>query len=103
MTYTNKEDCAKAKRGAHLRRTAGYRKAVFAHYGNVCEHCGHSDPRALTIDHINRDGHKHKKPWGGRYSGVALYRWLVVNDFPDGYQTLCANCQMVKEFEARQA
>ena len=101
MPHSDKNDAKKVHRMAHLRRCATNREAVFKNYGEVCAPCGHSDPRALTIDHVHRDGHKHKKPWGGRYSGVALYRWLVVNNFPPGYQTLCANCQMVKEYEAR--
>lgn len=69
--------------------------AVFAYYGAVCVRCGFDDPRALTIDHEGQDGATHLKPSGERYSGEHLYRWLVRNEFPSGFRTLCANCQMI--------
>lgn len=26
-----------------------------------------------------------------------MYKWLVANDFPPGFQVLCANCNMAKD------
>lgn len=72
------------------------RKAVFDHYGWECACCGSRDQ--LTIDHINGDGWAHRKELFGSpfISGTAIYRWLVNNDFPDNFQTLCAPCNNSK-------
>lgn len=67
---------------------------VFNHYGNECSACGISDHDVLTIDHIAQDGNKHVSPAGSRYRGVHLYRWLVNNNFPNGFRTLCYNCNI---------
>ncbi len=69
---------------------------VLAHYSNgksVCVKCGFGDVRALTIDHINGGGHKHRKLLG--LSGNMFYRWLKRNGYPLGYRTLCMNCQFI--------
>jgi hypothetical protein len=65
------------------------KKKVFDHYGRVCVCCGEDEPLFLTIDHINNDGYAHRKEVGG---GSGFYRWLVLNGFPAGFQTLCWNC-----------
>lgn len=54
--------------------------------------CEIDDIDVLTIDHINNDGHKHRE-----LVGVKMYRWLVQNNFPEGFQVLCANCNLKKE------
>jgi hypothetical protein len=63
------------------------KKAVFAHYGQVCACCGESNPGFLTIDHINNDGAEHRRNHGGN-----LYLNLRARGFPEGFQTLCWNC-----------
>lgn len=50
---------------------------------------------ALTIDHINGGGTRHRK------SVYHMYEWLKKNSFPSGYQVLCANCQTIKELRRR--
>jgi hypothetical protein len=79
-----------------LRKTTADRKAlVFRHYGGKCLHCGVSDFEVLTIDHINNDGAAHRKRlWDS--SGRAIYKYLIENDFPPGYQILCRNCNWKK-------
>lgn len=66
-----------------------YRDLVFAHYGTVCRCCGSAD--RPTIDHVNGDGAEHRK------TVTSLYRWLVRNDYPDGFQTLCRRCNASKQ------
>jgi hypothetical protein len=62
---------------------------VFNHYGGyVCECCGESIKKFLTIDHINNDGKEHRKELGSRI----IYKWLKQNGFPEGFQVLCFNC-----------
>ena len=69
---------------------------VFNHYGNKCSCCPEKIPLLLTIDHINNDGNKHKDSTGHRYHGHKLYSWLIKNNFPPEYQTLCWSCNMGK-------
>jgi len=77
-------------------RRLNIKQTVLTHYGNekcACVECGFSDIRALSIDHIKNDGAKHRK------SGILkIYNWLVENDYPEGYQTLCMNCQWIKKY-----
>lgn len=63
---------------------------VFAAYGGyICSCCGITEPMFLQIDHIDRDGYKLRKEQG---LGSRLYGWLRRNNYPKGYQVLCANC-----------
>jgi hypothetical protein len=74
---------------------------VLTYYGNgkcACVKCGFDDIRALSIDHINGNGSEHRKE--NRYvRGNHVYEWLKQNKFPDGYQTLCMNCNFIKRIE----
>ena len=73
--------------------------AVITHYGNgeqSCVRCGERDIRCLTIDHMKA------VQGGGRQRPGYFYRWLVKNNFPEGYQTLCMNCQWKKRAEMRE-
>lgn len=74
---------------------------VFTHYCDgtpVCKHCGFSDIRALSIDHINGGGRQHRNEIK-RNCGTDFYRWLRDNNHPDGFQVLCYNCQIIKRFD----
>ena len=75
---------------------AALKYEVLEHYGNgscTCVRCGFSDIRALSIDHINSDS-KSK-----RISSYRLYLQLRRDGYPEGYQTLCMNCQFIKRME----
>jgi hypothetical protein len=49
----------------------------------------------LQIDHEDGDGAKHVGTNGGRLSGKGLWKWLKANNYPDGFQVLCCNCNGV--------
>jgi glutamate/tyrosine decarboxylase-like PLP-dependent enzyme len=49
----------------------------------------------LTLDHINNDGAKEREETGK--SGFNFYVHLRRLGYPEGYQTLCANHQLLKE------
>jgi hypothetical protein len=71
---------------------------VVKYYGDgeaKCANCDEDDVRLLSIDHINGGGNKHRREQGIG-SGTNFYRWLVQQDFPDGYKTLCLKCNMAK-------
>ena len=80
------------RREERLRARVRKREAVFDHYGRVCACCGSTEN--LTVDHVNGDGSAHRAKIG--HGSARLYRWLVVNGFPDGFQILCAPCNVSK-------
>jgi hypothetical protein len=45
----------------------------------------------LQVDHINNDGSKERKKIG---KADDLYRYLINNNFPEGYRILCGTCNM---------
>jgi hypothetical protein len=79
---------------------AKIKKQVFDHYGWSCECCGEDEPLFLSIDHMNGGGTKHRNGLGTGKSnrGSGFYRWLVKQNFPKGFQTLCFNCNCAKGF-----
>jgi hypothetical protein len=66
-----------------------------AYGGYKCACCGETEPLFLSIDHVNNDGAEHRRKLGIK-GGTEIYRWLIKNDFPDGFQVLCYNCQQGK-------
>lgn len=78
----------------NVTRYRRYRTQIIQHYSrdtNTCNCCGESHMEFLTIDHING---RNNSPNGAR--GIVLMRWLIENNFPEGYQILCANCNLAK-------
>ena len=96
--YENRERILDQNRAyAHNRK-----KEVLTYYGNgklACVHCGFSDVRALSVDHINGGGVKHRRELSKGKTGINFYRWLKRHNYPEEYQTLCMNCQWIKRDE----
>lgn len=71
---------------------------VLTHYGNgkcMCVLCGYDkDLRALSIDHIGGHGTAHRKSLRNS-GGAQFYYWLISQGYPEGYRTLCMNCQFI--------
>ena len=69
----------------------------------ICQLCGFSDLRALTIDHIDGGGDSHRQELSKSLSRTPgpwrLYRWLRDNGYPAGYRVLCMNCQFITHFD----
>lgn len=59
----------------------------------ACPGCTETNTKFLTIDHTNADGAAHRKKLGN-IGGNQFYRWLKNNNYPDGYQVLCYNCNV---------
>lgn len=93
-TQNNKNHRQAAKRNKENKTT------IFTHYsGNPpkCACCGETEIRFLELDHINGGGNKERKNLFKYYiGGKMFYRWLIQNNFPEGYQVLCCNCNNVK-------
>jgi hypothetical protein len=88
-------DKGAARSASYYRRL---RARIFAHYGERCACCGSEEK--LTVDHVNGDGAEHRIELLGRPEGSGstetLYRWIIANGFPDGFQTLCRPCNASK-------
>jgi hypothetical protein len=56
-----------------------------------CQCCGESHTLALTTDHVNGKGKQHLRE-NKIIGGGAFYRWLINNNFPEGYRVWCFNC-----------
>jgi hypothetical protein len=65
---------------------------VFDHYGRQCKCCGEDTEAFLTIDHKLNDGAEHRRQMTSR----CVYRWIIKNNFPETFQTLCYNCNCGK-------
>ncbi len=62
----------------------------------LCKQCGFGDVRALNIDHVENNGSTETR------RAAVLWLWLINNNFPSGYQVLCANCNQIKEMKRRE-
>ena len=91
----NRERRKEINRASALRRYRRIKAKVFKAYGGRCECCGESSQVFLAIDHVDGGGNEHRRLlnlWGS----ARFYGWLVKNDFPDGFQVLCHNCNFAK-------
>ena len=84
--------CKMCRRQEHTDYLMLLKYEVMSHYAMSspsCVRCGITDIDVLNIDHIN--GQDNMKRTGGH-----LYRWLRTNNYPNGYQVLCFNCNFKK-------
>lgn len=90
-----------AKRKAQLkeynaRATKKIKNIVVQAYGGKCACCGESELSFLSVDHMNGDGRKHRTSLGYKSGGRIFHYWLRRNNFPEGFQILCRNCNWAK-------
>ena len=88
-------------REKHLEQRKAYRQKiktlVLTYYSRgepTCRTCNEKRLDCLSIDHINGKGAEHRRQLG--VSGLEFYRWLIKNNYPNGFQVLCMNCQWIK-------
>lgn len=87
----NKEKLTKLYKKYKKKYDLKMKNQVFEYYGRECVCCGESNIKFLSIDHINGKGTKHRKK-----IKIKIYKWLIDNNFPKGFQTLCFNCNWGK-------
>jgi hypothetical protein len=86
--YRDRPDRKLAVSAYHRARNARIKQEVVAAYGGRCRCCGESDPRFLTIGHVNGGGAAHRKE-----IGTEMCKWLRKNNFPQGdFELQCFNC-----------
>lgn len=80
-----------------LAATAANRRSmrlrIFEAYGNACACCGETEPKFLTIDHVNNDGAEHRRTIG---RSDYMMRDIIKRGFPPDFQLLCWNCNGAK-------
>jgi len=64
-------------------------------YGGKCACCDETRKEYLSIDHIDGNGNKQRREIGVS-SSREFYCWLRQNNYPEGFQVLCFNCNMGK-------
>ena len=79
------------------KRNRENRRLCIEHYGSKCACCGETIYEFLTIDHINNNGAEERRELGIN-SGTETYKYLIKNNYPEGYQILCYNCNCAKGF-----
>lgn len=61
-----------------------------------CECCGELQYEFLAIDHIYNNGYNHRQSGELKRYSNDIINYLISNDFPEGYQILCHNCNQIK-------
>jgi len=80
---------------AQKRQRREKRLKVFDAYGGSrCNCCGESNLKFLTIDHVNNDGKEHRKT----VKASLIFHWIIKNNYPPGFQVLCFNCNLGRQF-----
>lgn len=78
-------------------RKSKERRKVLEYYSNgklECSCCHENTYEFLTLEHLNGGGGKHRKLLGP----ANVIRYLIKNNFPEGYGVLCYNCNCAKAF-----
>lgn len=73
----------------------GVKQQALDHYGRSCACCGEGIEVFLQFDHVDGGGNAHRKE--EKITGAnGMAVWLKRNAWPDGFQTLCSNCNIGK-------
>lgn len=92
LDYARLPHVLEKKKLRHRMQAPLLRDAAIKHYGGYkCACCGETEPKFLSIDHVNNDGGLCRRT--RKYS---LYKWLKKNNYPPGLQVLCMNCNWGK-------
>jgi hypothetical protein len=86
------------------------RDLVYSHYSKIisksefpcCNCCGEFEMEFLTLDHIAGKKQMDSEPelvklgYSSKFNGDGLWLWIKRNNFPEGFQVLCQNCNFAK-------
>ena len=111
MVQTDEERTANQKKNRDKPESKENRLKVLQYYSkrlsksNIpCCNCCRSNSHIefLTVDHIagrQEMDSKHelvKLGYSSKFLGIVLQKWIIDNNFPEGFQILCQNCNMAK-------
>jgi hypothetical protein len=88
QAFLDSRKVAAAAYAAELKREA---ISVYSSGSMMCLRCGCDDIDVLCLDHINDNGHKHRKTMR-----TTTYAWVKKNGYPLIFQVLCMNCNWKK-------
>ena len=96
LDYKGKKRCRQC-RLENMRRSNGAlrlrrRRQALEAYGNKCACCGITEEAFLVLSYA--DGYE--KATGPKINSTALYHWLEKQNYPEGFQVLCANCNTAR-------
>ena len=81
------------------RRAEAVKYDVMSHYSSTaypqCSCCGEENITFLAIDHTDGGGSRMRRE-GTHKTGYMMYKYLKKNNYPDGFQVLCHNCNWGK-------
>lgn len=86
----------------HKRHRLRLKWEVLEYYSKgdaLCACCGEDCIAFLTLDHVNNNGAKHRRELGYDKSSprkLDLIKWVKANNYPEGFQVLCFNCNAGK-------
>ena len=84
-----------SKRGRHRPSVLETRLKILDLLGGKCMRCGFSDFRALQVDHVNGGG---SAAYRAGLFRDAFSRLREIQEHPEQYQLLCANCNWIKRY-----
>ena len=98
--YKGKKRCRQCRLES-MRRSNGAlrlrrRRQALEAYGGKCACCGVSEEVFLVIGHVDGYESTRKTELGLKSSSSALYHWLEKQNYPEGFQVLCANCNTAR-------
>ena len=96
FTSSGKKNCRQC-RLENMRRSNGALRLRRRHqaleaYGGKCACCGITEEVFLVIS--RSDGYE--KTTGPKSNSTVLYHWLEKQNYPEGFQVLCANCNTAR-------
>jgi hypothetical protein len=91
-------ECVVYDNEKHAKSYENRKRIVYEAYGGAfCACCGEDNYKFLSIDHINNNGAEHRRQLKGKTRSTKhMCSWLIKNNFPSGFQVLCANCNWGK-------
>lgn len=88
-------------RDCGIKKREAVRIEGLTHYSQGIPHCaccGETTVEFLSFDHINGGGRKHAEERRKLGEPGPLSTWLKKNNFPEGYQVLCHNCNQARGY-----
>ena len=95
-TEERRENTSKKRQMTRLKILKKYSKNLSNSNIPCCRCCEETMMEFLAVDHI--DGRKNLPEKEKNLRSVGLLNFLIKNNFPEGYQILCHNCNMAKGF-----
>jgi len=88
--YEQRPDIKQRSKERSIRINKETKIKVLNHYGLSCVCCGIDIIEFLSIHHMDAElGREHRR---NKIMGSVFYGWLIKNNFPKGFKTMCMNC-----------